>query len=114
MPRRPGRVESGRCEALVEPLSPRERGRGEGPALPGHYEDIPGYCKSATLEDIRKHGHVLTPGRYVGAEAVEDDGEPFAEKMQRLAAQLREQQAEAARLDAAIAANLAALGFAGD
>ncbi|MHB1944386.1 MAG: class I SAM-dependent DNA methyltransferase [Metallibacterium sp.] len=81
---------------------------------PVSYEDIPGYCKSAALEDIRKHGHVLTPGRYVGAEAQEDDGEPFEEKMQRLAAQLREQQAEAARLDAAIAANLTALGFTGD
>ncbi|NPV82705.1 MAG: SAM-dependent DNA methyltransferase [Candidatus Aminicenantes bacterium] len=75
------------------------------------YEDIPGFCKSATLEEIRKHGYVLTPGRYVGAEKKEDDGEPFAEKMQRLVAQLREQQAEAAKLDAAIAANLKNLGF---
>jgi type I restriction enzyme M protein len=41
------------------------------------YADIPGFCKSATLEEIRKHGHVLTPGHYVGAEAQEDDGEPF-------------------------------------
>ncbi|EQD61514.1 N-6 DNA methylase domain protein, partial [mine drainage metagenome] len=65
VPRRPGMVESGRGEA-VEPLSPREttngspqgRGRGEGPVLPGHYADIPGYCKSAALDDIRKHGHV--------------------------------------------------------
>ena len=75
------------------------------------YADIPGFCKSATLDDIRKHGHVLTPGRYVGAEAVEDDGEPFADKMQRLAATLREQQKEAAKLDVAIAANLQHLGF---
>ncbi len=75
------------------------------------YEDIPGFCKSATLEEIRKHGYVLTPGRYVGAEKKEDDGEPFAEKKQRLVAQLREQQAEAAKLDAAIAANLKNLGF---
>ena len=80
---------------------------------PVPYEDIPGYCKSATLQDIRKHGHVLTPGRYVGAAAQEDDGEPFAEKMQRLTAQLREQQAEAAKLDAAIAANLRELGYGG-
>lgn len=77
----------------------------------GEYADVPGFCKAATLEDIRKHGHVLTPGRYVGAEAVEDDGEPFAEKMTRLAATLREQQAEAARLDAAITANLKELGY---
>ena len=77
------------------------------------YEDIPGFCKSATLEDIRKHGHVLTPGRYVGAEAAVDDGEPFEEKMKRLTATLREQQAEAAKLDAAIAANLKELGYGG-
>lgn len=75
------------------------------------YRDTPGFCKSATLEEIRKHGHVLTPGRYVGAAAAEDDGEPFADKMQRLSAQWREQQAEAARLDAAIEANLRELGF---
>ena len=75
------------------------------------YQDIPGFCKSATLEEVRKHGHVLTPGRYVGAEAQADDGEPFEEKMKRLVAQLREQQAEAAKLDAAIAANLRELGF---
>jgi type I restriction enzyme M protein len=75
------------------------------------YADVPGFCKRATLEDIRKHGHVLTPGRYVGAEAAEDDGEPLEEKMKRLTATLREQQAEAAKLDAAIAANLKELGY---
>jgi type I restriction enzyme M protein len=79
----------------------------------GKYADMPGFCMAAKLDDIRKHGHVLTPGRYVGAEAAEDDGEPFEEKMQRLAAQLREQQAEAAKLDAAIAANLKELGYGG-
>jgi type I restriction enzyme M protein len=78
---------------------------------PAPYEDIPGFCKSATLDEIRKHGHVLTPGRYVGAEAAEDDGEPFEEKMKRLSATLREQQAEAAKLDAAIATNLKELGY---
>ncbi|MDH5668198.1 MAG: type I restriction-modification system subunit M [Nitrospira sp.] len=77
------------------------------------YEDIPGFCKAAKLEDIRKHGHVLTPGRYVGAEAVEDDGEPFEDKMKRLAKTLREQQAEAVKLDVAIADNLKKLGFGG-
>ena len=77
----------------------------------GEYADIPGFCKSAALEEVRKHGHVLTPGRYVGAEAQEDDGEPFGVKMKRLAAQLREQQAEGARLDAAIEDNLEGLGF---
>jgi type I restriction enzyme M protein len=79
----------------------------------GEYADMPGFCKRATLEEIRKHGHVLTPGRYVGAEATEDDGEPFEEKMRRLTAMLREQQTEAAKLDAAIAANLNELGYGG-
>ncbi|MDR2260487.1 MAG: type I restriction-modification system subunit M [Azoarcus sp.] len=83
--------------------------RGEKEA--GEYADIPGFCKSATLDDIRRHGHVLTPGRYVGAAAQADDGEPFAEKMARLAAQWREQQKEAARLDVVIEANLERLGF---
>ncbi len=77
----------------------------------GEYRDIPGFCRSATLEEIRQNGHVLTPGRYVGAEVQADDDEPFEDKMQRLVAQLREQQAEAAKLDAAIAANLKQLGF---
>jgi type I restriction enzyme M protein len=85
--------------------------RGEKKA--GEYADTAGFCKSAPLEEVRKHGHVLTPGRYVGAEAQEDDGEPFQEKMQRLASTLREQQAEATKLDAAIAANLKELGCDG-
>ncbi len=83
--------------------------RGEKGA--GKYEDIPGFCKSATLDEIRKHGHVLTPGRYVGAEAVEDDGEPFDEKMKRLTATLEGQFAESARLEKAIRKNLKGLGF---
>ena len=87
------------------PLLGGGEGGGEG------YADVPGFCKSATLEEIRKHGHVLTPGRYVGAAPQEDDGEAFEEKMARLSAQWREQQAEANRLDAAIEANLARLGF---
>ncbi len=77
------------------------------------YADVPGFCKSASLDEVRKHSHVLTPGRYVGAAPQEDDGEPFEDKMKRLVAQLREQQAEAARLDAAIAANLEELGYGG-
>jgi len=86
-------------------------GGGEGKPGVAAYADIPGFCKSAALDEIRKHGHVLTPGRYVGTEAVEDDGEPFAEKMKRLVTTLRAQQAEAAKLDAAIAANLQELGY---
>ena len=77
----------------------------------GEYADVLGFCKSATLEEIRKHGHVLNPGRYVGAEAQENDGEPFDEKMKWLAAPLREQQAEATKLDAATAANLKEFGY---
>jgi len=85
--------------------------RGEKDA--GKYADVPGFCRSAPLAEVRKHEHVLTPGRYVGAEAQEDDGEPFEAKMKRLAATLRAQQAEAAKLDAAIAANLKELGYGG-
>jgi len=85
--------------------------RGEKDA--GEYADVPGFCKERPLDEVRKHGHVLTPGRYVGAEAQEDDGEPFEEKMQRLTATLRDQQTEAANLDAAITANLKELGYGG-
>jgi type I restriction enzyme M protein len=77
----------------------------------GEYVDVPGFCKGAQLEEIRKHGHVLTPGRYVGAEAAEDDGEPFDEKMKRLTKTLQEQCAEGAKLDAAIWKNLKELGY---
>ncbi len=59
-----------------------------------------------SLDAVQRHGHVLTPGRYVGVESKEDDGEPFDETMKRLAAELREQQAEGARLDAEIRTNL--------
>lgn len=84
-----------------------------GERTTGEYKDVPGFCKSATLAEIQKHGHVLTPGRYVGAEEQQDDGEPFYEKMKRLVTQLQEQQAEAVKLDKAIAANLKELGYGG-
>jgi type I restriction enzyme M protein len=77
----------------------------------GTFADISGFCKSASLEEIRDHGHVLTPGRYVGTEAQEEDGEPFQEKMKRLFVNLRDQQAEAAQLDLAIVASLRELGY---
>ncbi len=67
------------------------------------YTDIPGFCKSAAIEEIRGHSHVLTPGRYVGAAEVEDDDETFEQKMALLVAQLGEQTAQAQALDAAIA-----------
>ena len=91
------------------PSPSKEEEQGEGGS--DEYADIPGFCKSAALDEVRKHGHVLTPGRYVGMEAQVNDGEPFEDKMKRLAAQWRKQQAEAAKLDAAIEANLKALGF---
>ncbi|MGO1463044.1 MAG: type I restriction-modification system subunit M [Oleiphilaceae bacterium] len=75
------------------------------------YEDIAGFCKSASLDEIKKHDFVLTPGRYVGAQEQEDDGEPFAEKMARLTGQLREQFAESDRLEAEIKRNLGGLGY---
>ncbi len=83
--------------------------RGEEGA--GQYADVAGFCKSVSMDEIRKHSHVLTPGRYVGALEQEDDGEPFEEKMARLSAQWREQRAAATKLDAAIEANLKELGY---
>ncbi len=83
--------------------------RGETDA--GEYSDIPGFCKSATLEEIRKHDYVLTPGRYVGAEAQEEDDEAFADKMQRLTAQLGEQMKRGSKLDGVIRDKLGALGY---
>ncbi len=76
------------------------------------YADVPGFCFSATMEQIASHGHVLTPGRYVGAEEVADDGDPFEEKMPRLVAELHAQFAESAKLEAAIRKNLQGLGYA--
>ncbi|WP_439811636.1 class I SAM-dependent DNA methyltransferase [Bordetella bronchiseptica] len=75
------------------------------------YEDVSGFCYSAKLDYVRKHEHVLTPGRYVGAPEQEEDGEVFAEKMQRLTVQLAEQFAESAKLEAEIKKNLAGLGY---
>ncbi len=90
------------------PLPVRE-GRGEGESMP--YQDIGGFCKSATLAEIASHGFVLTPGRYVGTEETQDDGEPFEEKMQKLVAELTTQFAESAKLEKAIRANLKGLGY---
>ena len=72
----------------------------------GEYVDVPGFCKSTTLEEVRKHSHFLTPGRYVGAAAQEEDTEPFEKTMARLTEKLAEQMAEARWLDAAISENL--------
>ncbi len=81
--------------------------RGEG----GAYQDIAGFCRSVSLAEIATHGHVLTPGRYVGAEEVEDDDEAFADKMQKLTEKLGEQMAKGAELDAVIRQKLGELGY---
>lgn len=80
---------------------------------PAPYYDAPGFCKSAATAEIAAHGYVLTPGRYVGAEEVEDDGEAFEEKMPRLVAELNAQFAESAKLELTIKANLKGLGYGG-
>jgi type I restriction enzyme M protein len=77
----------------------------------GEYQDIPGFCKSVVKDEIASHGYVLTPGRYVGAEEIEGDDEPFDEKMTRLAQLLTAQFAESDRLERIIQNNLKALGY---
>ena len=75
------------------------------------YEEIQGFCHSATIDEIKGHNYVLTPGRYVGAEEVEDDGEDFDEKMNHLTAKLKEQVAESSKLSKEIFKNLKVLGY---
>ena len=81
--------------------------RGEG----GKYEDILGFCKSAEIPEIRKHSHILTPGRYVGVEVEEEDDEVFDEKMKRLTAELSEQMKQGQKLDEEIKKNLESIGY---
>lgn len=87
------------------------RGEAEAGASITDYQDIPGFCRSVSLAEIAQHGHVLTPGRYVGAEEVEDDDEAFAEKMLKLTEKLGEQMAKGAELDALIRQKLGGLGY---
>lgn len=82
-----------------------------GDAGAGEYADVAGYCRSVKLSEIAEHGHVLTPGRYVGAEAVEDDGEGFEARMQALTEKLGEQMAKGAELDLVIRQKLGGLGY---
>jgi type I restriction enzyme M protein len=82
--------------------------RGEG----GKYKDVKGFCKSSTLEEIQKHGHILTPGRYVGAEDVEEDDEAFGEKMKKFTSELAEQFEKSGELEKRIRKNLAGIGYA--
>jgi type I restriction enzyme M protein len=77
----------------------------------GVYKDEAGFCRSVRLAEITTHGHVLTPGRYVGAEEVEDDNEAFADKMQKLTKKLGEQMVKGAELDAVIKQKLRSLGY---
>ncbi|MFT6990696.1 MAG: type I restriction enzyme M protein [Paraglaciecola sp.] len=79
----------------------------------GAYEDVAGYCKSATLDDIKANDYALTPGRYVGAADIEDDGIPFEKKMAELSQTLFKQMAEGEELDEAIRQNLKELGYGG-
>ena len=76
----------------------------------GWYEDIAGFCKSATLKEIQEQGYVLTPGRYVGAAELEEDDEPFEQKMARLTKELEAQFEESSKLEKQIHANLKRLG----
>ncbi len=92
------------------------RGGGEGSSGGGEgssdaYTDQPGYCKSATLADIRKHDFVLTPGRYVGAAPLPYDGIPFETKMTEFSQTLYAQMAESAKLDDVIRKSLEVLGY---
>ncbi|HWQ93283.1 MAG TPA: class I SAM-dependent DNA methyltransferase [Clostridia bacterium] len=98
-------------EHIEQIASAVHRWRQDGEAN-GAHEDVPGFCCSVTLDKVREHGFVLTPGRYVGAEEVEEDGEVFAEKMERLTTQLAEQMAIGTALDIAIRERLGALGYA--
>ncbi|MCP4195500.1 MAG: N-6 DNA methylase, partial [Planctomycetaceae bacterium] len=82
-----------------------------GESKDGVYDDKAGYCKSATLTDMRKHDYVLTPGRYVGAADIADDGIPFETKMNEMSRTLYEQMEESAKLDEVIKGNLKHLGF---
>lgn len=79
--------------------------------IDGEYEDIKGFCKSASIEDIREHEYVLTPGRYVGIEDVEDDGIPFDEKMESMTAELAELFAKSRKLEDEIRKNLGGIGY---
>ncbi|SDZ37326.1 type I restriction enzyme M protein [Proteiniborus ethanoligenes] len=79
--------------------------------IDGKYEDIMGFCKSASLEEVREHEYVLTPGRYVGIEDVEDDGIPFEEKMEKLTSELSELFAKSRRLEEEIRKKLGGLGY---
>ncbi len=104
------RVQSELTDTVIERISQTVAAwRGETTA--NDYQDIAGFCRSVPLAEIAQHGHVLTPGRYVGAEDVDDDDEAFADKMQALTAKLGEQMAKGAELGALIQQRLGAGGW---
>ncbi|MBB2890805.1 type I restriction enzyme M protein [Flexivirga oryzae] len=80
-----------------------------GTHAPAEYADIPGFCKSATIAEIKDAGYALTPGRFVGAPEVEDDGEPIEQKVERLSKELLAAMDESARLDAVVREQLGRL-----
>jgi type I restriction enzyme M protein len=94
-------------EELLKITSTYHAWRGEG----GKYEDVAGFCMAVKLDEIRKHGHILTPGRYVGAEEIEDDGEPFEEKMARLTGELAGQFKKSREFEEEIGKNLSGIGY---
>ena len=96
-------------DAIAQVAGTYHAWRGDPSAI--GYTDVPGFCRSATTKEIRQHGGVLTPGRYVGNAAFEDDGEAFDETMRQLVTALREQQLEREKLDSAIASSLSELGY---
>src|SRR5690625_6164384 len=90
--------EASEIQEIAETLSSWQSGE--------DYKDITGYCKSATLEEIRKNDYILTPGRYVGAPEAEDEGIPFAAKTEQLRATVKTQFEERAELEAKIKKNV--------
>ena len=104
------RVQCELSEAAIDRIA-QTVGAWRGEAGYGSYQDEAGYCRSVKLAEIAEHGHVLTPGRYVGAEAVEDNDADFATKMQGLTEKLGEQMAKGAELDLLIRRKLGGLGY---
>lgn len=94
-------------EEIMEIAGTYHAWRDEG----GKYEDIKGFCKSAKLDEIKHHGYILTPGRYVGVEEVEEDDEMFEEKMKRLTTELAEQFKKSKELEEEIKKNLEGIGY---
>ena len=107
---KPDSAERG-TQGSKKPVHAERSPEGAVEAPPEPYTDIPGFCRSVPLAEIAEHGYVLTPGRYVGAEDIEDDDELFNEKMDRLTAQLAEQMAKGVELDVLIREKLGALGY---